>query len=269
MSTDKVPVTVIIPCFRCTLTIKRAIYSIVQQTQKPVEVILVEDASGDDTLDVLNEIEKQHSGWVKVISLSKNLGAGSSRNVGWALATQPYIAFLDADDAWHPKKIEIQYTFMSNHPDMALSGHMHRVLQKGGDLPNWAVSFQYQTYPICKGSLLLSNSFITPSVMLRSDITKRFAEGSRHMEDHMLWLEIVCCGGKVAKLSTELAAIYKAPFGDAGLSSQIWLMQKGDLNNYKTLLEIDCINISQWLILSLYSWIKFMRRIIICYGGFR
>ena len=54
------PVSVVIPCYRCASTIQRAIQSVIAQILKPAEVILVDDASGDETLAVLKEFEQQH-----------------------------------------------------------------------------------------------------------------------------------------------------------------------------------------------------------------
>jgi len=60
------PVSVIIPCYRCASTIQGAVQSVSNQTQKPVEVILVDDASGDDTLAALHELAQQNSDWIKL-----------------------------------------------------------------------------------------------------------------------------------------------------------------------------------------------------------
>jgi glycosyltransferase involved in cell wall biosynthesis len=60
------------------------------------------------------------SDWLKIISLKRNGGASIARNIGWEQSTHDYVAFLDADDAWHPRKIEIQYTWMQNHQEVAL-----------------------------------------------------------------------------------------------------------------------------------------------------
>ena len=243
--------------------------SILQQTQKPAEVILVDDASGDNTLSVLYTLEQQYAGWIKVIALEQNKGAGSARNAGWAAATQPYIAFLDADDAWHPQKIEIQYAYMQKYPEVVLCGHQRRILKQKDKLPHWEVQGGDQAKKISKWTLLLSNKFVTPSVMLRRDIKQRFVERQRHMEDHMLWLAVVCAGGLVTKLPTELAAIYKRPFGEAGLSSQIWAMGKSDLSNYRRLYRAGYINFAQEILLGLYSALKFIRRLFIYWGYVR
>lgn len=264
-----VPVSVVIPCFCCARTIKRAIDSVVQQTQRPAEIILIDDASGDETLSVLHAIENQHSGWIKVIALEENLGAASARNAGWAIATQPYIAFLDADDSWHAKKIEIQYAYMAAHTEVVLCGHDRHILKQTDVLPNWRVESSFAVERISVWSLLFSNRFVTPSVMLRRDVSQRFNENQHYMEDHLLWSEIACGGGGVVKLVVALAAIYKQPFGEAGLSSQIWLMGISDFTNYQRLYQKGCIHWWQWWMLSLYSLLKFMRRLFIYWGYMR
>ncbi|ADE13111.1 glycosyltransferase family 2 protein [Sideroxydans lithotrophicus] len=262
------PVSVVIPCFKCTRTIGRAFDSIVQQTQKPAEVILVDDASGDETLELLCKFRLEYPDWVKVIALNENQGAASARNAGWNAACQPYVAFLDADDAWHPKKIEIQYNYMATHSEIALSGHMHRKSGSHTKVADWEIR-ECMAMPISKNSLLLSNRFITPSVMLKREIPFRFAEGKRHMEDHLLWLEIVCAQMAVIKLSADLAAIYKPAYGAAGLSAQLWSMERGDLDNYGQLYQSGCINFIQWLGLCIYSVLKFVRRLILYWGYMR
>lgn len=264
-----VPISVVIPCFRCTKTIWRAINSILNQTVQPVEVILVDDASGDETLNMLRDIEHQHTNLIKVLSLANNMGAGSARNAGWAAATQPYLAFLDADDAWHPQKLEVQYAYMQQHPEISLCGHARRILVQKDELPHWDIQPNVEAQAVIRWQLLLSNQFVTPSVMLRRDIQPRFVEKQRHMEDHMLWLIIVCAGGKATKLSAELAAIYKSPYGEAGLSSHIWSMGKSDLSNYQRLYRNGYINLAQEFLLALFSGLKFIRRLFIYWGYMR
>lgn len=262
MYDDRLPVTAVIPCFRCAGTIRRAVASVVHQTRAPAQIILVDDGSGDDTLAVLRELERTYPNWIEIVPLQDNLGAATARNAGWAKATQPWIAFLDADDAWHPRKLEIQHAFMAAHPEVELCGHGHRQIRHEDGLPNWAPA-PYKAKRIHMWPLLLSNKFVTPSVMIRRDIKHRFIENKRHMEDHMLWLEIVCHGGHAVKLSAELAAIYKRPFGVAGLSSQIWPMERSDLDNYRRLYLQGCLKGYQYVALCGYSLVKYVRRLLI------
>ncbi len=255
------PVSVIIPCFRCATTIKRAIDSIALQTQKPAEVILVDDASGDDTLRVLQAIESQYCGWVKVIALNHNQGAANARNVGWNSASQPYIALLDADDAWHAEKIKIQYQFMQANPDVVLCGHNARIMADNTQL-DWLLGiFEFKL--ISKKRLLISNPFVTPSVMFKKDIGLRFNPKKRYVDDHLLWLQIIFDHHKVVKLNQALVVIYKPMFGTSGLSSHLWAMEKSELDNYWLLFENKSIGFISVILLSLYSLAKYMRRLLI------
>lgn len=259
---DVAPVSVVIPCFRCDKTIGRAVQSILQQEQIPAEVILVDDDSDDGTCEVLTELEQAHPSWIKVLRLNTNQGVASARNAGWALASQPYIAFLDADDAWHPKKIEIQYSYMVAHPHVVLSGHGFKQCSVNDSIDDLDLD-EYSIKRIKKWSLLLSNAFTTPSVMVRKDIVQRFRSSRRHMEDHLLWLEIVCMGGRAVRISLPLASIYKAQFGSSGLSSQLWKMEKGDLQNLRDLYALNFINLPTWILLFVFSILKFIRRLMI------
>ena len=262
------PVSVIIPCYRCAGVIERAVESVIRQTLRPAELILVDDASGDDTWSVLQQLAQAYPGWVKVVQLSENRGAASARNAGWEAASQPYVAFLDADDAWHPQKIEIQYTYMSTHLEVILSGHAHRVIKQTDAIPDWEIG-EWKEKRIHKWTLLLSNRFVTPSAMIRRDTEYRFVERQRHMEDHMLWLLLVYGEGGVVKLSAELAAIYKSPFGVKGLSAQFWSMERGDLGNYRRLYRADYINGLQLGLLAIYSMLKYVRRLLMYFGYLR
>lgn len=265
---DFAPVSVVLPCYCCSKTIERALASVAKQTRKPFEVILVDDASPDGSLEVLRKLEREYSGWVKLLILDANQGAASARNAGWAVASQPYIAFLDADDAWHPEKIEIQYSYMSTHSNVVLCGHGHRLLANEGVLPDWEVTPD-KAHPVSKWDLILSNRFVTPSVMLKRDITQRFYEKQRFMEDHMLWMGIICGGAVVKKLDVQLAAIYKLPYGALGLSAQFWSMERGDLGNYRRLYQIKCITVLQLILLAGFSLLKYVRRLILYWGYFR
>jgi len=256
------PVSVVVPCFRCAKTIERALASVAAQTCRPAEVILVDDASGDETFVVLQAQQaKYEPGWIKLVLLDQNVGAGSARNAGWAVASQPLIAFLDADDAWHFRKIEIQYPYMQANPEVALCGHGHRLL-KQGVLPYWPVQKAAGVVQH-KWRLILSNRFVTPSVMIRRETAHRFEDRQRYMEDHMLWLKVVCSGEKVVKLPMDLAAIYKNPFGVTGLSSRVWLMERSDLGNYQRLYRRGFITNWQLSLLTIYSVLKYFRRLLI------
>ncbi|MDR9769531.1 glycosyltransferase family 2 protein [Acetomicrobium sp.] len=160
-----VPVSVVVPCYCCEDTIERAVVSVMSQTALPGEVILVDDASPDHgrTLSKLQELQERFRDktHIEIIALKNNSGPSVARNAGWETATQPYIAFLDADDAWHPQKLEIQYGWMKEHPEIALTGHKCLWL-KEDSLPQSCEPLpkveEFQVRRITKLSLLFSSA---------------------------------------------------------------------------------------------------------------
>lgn len=261
----QVSVSVIIPCFRCSDTIGRAVESILKQTVLPTEIILVDDASGDGTLAILKDLVKAYSDLIKLIAFDENQGVADARNSAWDFATQDYIAFLDADDAWHPQKIALQYEYMVEHPNVVLSGHSHSQMTPSRGIPSWDIT-KVKASPISKTNILLSNRFITPSVMLRRNVPFRFTAGKRHMEDHLLWSQIICAGMPVVNLSAELAAIYKYSYGVTGLSAQSTHMHQGEIDNIAHLRAEGGISGLTAVFLLMFSWAKNIRRKVILFG---
>jgi glycosyltransferase involved in cell wall biosynthesis len=256
-----VPVSVVIPCFNCAKTIDRAVRSVLQQVVLPAEIILVDDASEDTTLTILNEMQRNNPNQIKVVRLPCNKGVGSARNAGWKIATQPYIAFLDADDTWHPEKLRIQYEYMIGHQDVSLSGHICSFLPNTKDFPDLPLTTIVTE--ISGVSLIFRSAFSTPTVMIKRDVPIRFQEGKRSAEDIMLWQQIAFQGLSVVRLESVLAYVHKPFYGVDGLSAQLWKMEIGELSNYFTLYKSRSIGFILYLAATTFSIIKFFRRILI------
>ncbi len=259
--TEVVPVSVVIPCYRCAQTVERAVASVAAQTVQPLELILVDDGSADGTRAVLNELRGRYApGWIRLVLLDQNLGAASARNTGWEQASGHYIALLDADDSWHPRKIELQYKFMASRPDIAVSGHGYEQVDAVATSAALDVAEfqQLQVLPV-----LLKNPFVTPSFMFLRDISHRFLSGRRHMEDHLFLMQVATSGLGMAKTALPLAFIYKNMFGDSGLSADLWAMQRGELENYAVLSREGRIAYAGAILLQAYSCIKFSRRLVL------
>lgn len=257
--------SVIIPCYRCVDTIDRAVTSIARQTMLPAEVVLVDDCSGDDTLVALYRVQASYpKGWIHVIALSENAGPGTARNVGWEASTQPYVAFLDSDDSWHPQKVEVQYGWMQLNPEIALTGHDSQQVDDEEAFYEYEYSPKDHLgfYAVSKKQLLLANRFPTRSVMLRRDIRHRFADGKRYCEDYQLWVEISCAGLKCYRSNLPLAYFYKAAYGEAGLSASLWRMEKGELGAYLAIFKQGYIGLIEVALLSIWSLARYVRRFV-------
>ncbi len=261
---ETAPVSVVIPCYRAALTIARALASVAVQSCRPYEVIVVDDGSTDDTLAVLSKLEKEYgASWLKVISLEKNRGPATARNCGWELASQPWIAFLDADDTWHYDKIALQFGFMESHPEIALSGH----LCSDSQTRKPRLMKRFRVFECSLSGLLYSNSLRTPTVMVRRDIALRFPENQRYGEDYYLWLSCLGAGGRGAFLDLPLASTHKPAFGVAGQSAALWRMERGELGALAAVWYKK--QISLLILAGAVGWslLKFIRRLLIT--GFR
>lgn len=262
MSELSVPVAVVVPCFNCAITIDRAVQSIIQQAIQPSEIILVNDCSTDGTRAILHGLQKTYGAIIRVIDLDQNSGPGIARNVGWDAAQFKYVAFLDADDSWHPEKIQLQYQWMIENPEFCMTGHASATI---------STAFCNNKNPVLKcefvevfaESLLLTNCFPTRSVMLKKDLAVRFKPGKRYAEDYLLWLRIVFTQGRCALLTPTLAYSYKPSFGVSGLSASLWKMQKGEISVFFDLYIDKLINTVEFLRYSAWSCVKFSRRLVI------
>ena len=107
-------VSVIIPTFNAALLIERTLRSVANQNgNHDIEIIIVDDASTDNTLEI---IQKLTIPFVKILKQDSNRGPAAARNRGLAAATGEFCAFLDGDDYWEPAFLNKTVAFMTNHP---------------------------------------------------------------------------------------------------------------------------------------------------------
>jgi glycosyltransferase involved in cell wall biosynthesis len=228
-----------------------------------MEIILVDDASGDGTLQLLRELARGFGepACVEVLALERNQGPSGARNAGWNAAAGKYVAFLDADASWHPRKLELQHRFMERHADVYISGHSRIVTR--GRMDAAPVSDDPGASDLLFTNLLWGNPLAPSTVMVRNDRRFRFPEGQRRMEDHRLFLEMARAGERLALLDAPLAAHHKADFGAGGLSGDLVAMETAELGNYRALYRARAIGPARLAVLYAWSIAKFLRRVII------
>jgi glycosyltransferase involved in cell wall biosynthesis len=251
-------VSVIIPCYNVEKMIRRALDSVYVQTLPVLEVICVDDGSVDRTTTLIETFQTEHPDLrLKILRTATNRGPSVARNLGWENAAGDYIAFLDADDAWHPQKIAIQFEWMRAHPNIDLCGHAHTLGLPTQLLDRASGAVQPRAFVITPGDILISNPFVTPSVMLKRALTERFEPTRRYTEDYLLWMQICLRGHKVVMLDAPLVFVLRDTGGER-LSRHYLRMRAGDIQNYWQLWREKQISVFKMLWLIPLSVLKFV-----------
>ena len=163
-------VTVFIPTYNRAHFLPDAVDSILRQTFADFELLIIDDGSTDDTLNVL---ERYRDRRLRVISNPGNLGSPKTRNRGLDLAEGRFIAMLDSDDAAHPDRLRRQVDFLKNHLDHALIGSGKKRLG-GGFRLGTLMRRRPTTADAVRTRLLFRCCIAHPTVMGQTEILKRF-----------------------------------------------------------------------------------------------
>lgn len=130
---DTLPlVSIVIPVYNGERYLGEAIESVLAQTYRPVEVIVIDDGSTDSGAGIARSYKE-----VRYI-YQTNQGTGMARNVGIAAARGDFIAFLDHDDLWTPNKLSVQVDYLRRHPHVGcVIARMRNFLEPGTPRPTW------------------------------------------------------------------------------------------------------------------------------------
>jgi glycosyltransferase involved in cell wall biosynthesis len=173
-------ISVVIPTFNSGPLVEEAVASVRAQTHPPFEIIVVDDGSTDGTNERLKSSD------LSLISQT-NAGPAAARNAGMKAATGDAIAFLDADDVWHPRKLELQVPHLQSHGLVATGCY-----DWPGPLPEVPASAP-PVVPIELKKLVVRNSIVTSTVLARTDVLRKagdFDTRLRGPEDYDLWLRV-------------------------------------------------------------------------------
>lgn len=213
--------SVVIPSFNCRQFLPAALHSVAAQQAGPIEVLVLDDGSTDGTWQYLQSARKFFPGLVTF--RGSNLGPAEGRNLLISMAKSELIAFLDADDAWWPNKLDTQIAFHRANPDVVLSftDYIHtdpRGLTHGTAFDFWRPGFlprksgDYQRIAEPLAELLSCNSVGTSTVMARKAALQNangFAKSMPSAEDWDLWLRLAERGPVAASRSVTMSYLQR------------------------------------------------------------
>lgn len=219
---DNPLVTVIIPCFNSELWIADCLKSVYSQTYRELEIILVDDGSTDLTSKIIHKIKKTNTRYY----YKSNGGVSSARNVGIEKAKGELIAFLDSDDFWHKRKIEIQVNLIKKGFDFTYSDYDLVDAQNTPLIGHSTINPLRFKHPIKK--MLLSENIVAggSSVLLKRsvlDTIGNFREDVTIGEDWELWTRVLWQDFKPYFINKKLTSIRRNA-GSAQLTTdnKIW-----------------------------------------------
>jgi len=191
-------VSIIIPYYKKKDYIKKTINSILKQTYKKFEIIIINDEPGELSKNILSFLKKKDSR-IKIINNKKNIGAGKSRNKGINIAKGKYIAFIDSDDLWKKNKLLKQIEFMRKK-NIEISHTSYEIIDD--DLVTRGTR---QAKLMNYKELIKSCDIGLSTVIIKKSLIKNLRfPNLKTKEDYVLWLEIAKKGKTIHALNTKL-----------------------------------------------------------------
>jgi glycosyltransferase involved in cell wall biosynthesis len=213
-------VSVVIPTYQSAKYIQEAIDSILNQAYKDYEIIVVDDGSTDDTIQVL----KKYGTRIKVIR-QENRGAANARNRGILASCGEYIAFLDSDDVWMPNKLELHINILENNPEIGIV--FSDVICVFGDRKTKYFNFRNPHSGEVYIHLFIRNFIPMSAAVVRKKCFEEvglFDESLSASEDHDMWLRI--------------ARFFKVDFIDEPLAhAHISVVREQRMSSYEIVLQ--------------------------------
>jgi len=187
MDTPHPKVTVLMPVYNGERYLRQSIESILNQTFKDFEFLIVDDASQDSSRDI---IRSYADGRIRLIENADNLGLVKTLNRGLLLAEAEYIARQDQDDISHPTRLEKQAAFLNDHPEIVLLGtRVNNIDGNGRSCKSYGYYIVTSELAI-RWQVMFDNPFVHSTVMMRSQIVRQMGGYDDHFgycEDYDLF----------------------------------------------------------------------------------
>jgi len=201
-------VSAIVPCYNSEMTIERCLNSILGQSYPVSEILVYDDCSTDRSSAVLSRLKSKHPN-IRIFTGAVNKGAGHARSTLLKAAKSTHLAFIDADDVWHPTKIEVQLELLHQHnADIAVCDY--EIVNAEG----LKLGVRRLPRAITRFKMHLQDEIPTSMALLRRDL-----EGCRSMpmlrrrQDYAYWLSLFALNSDLKCVSTPevLGTYYRMP----------------------------------------------------------
>lgn len=252
-------VTVVTPSWNSAKYIQKTVESVQAQTYQNWEMIIVDDCSTDETVEIVNSMAKTDSR-IKVLCQKMNAGAGAARTRSVMNGNGRYIAYLDADDIWKPKKLELQIKFMKDN-NYAFSCTSYEVINDEGKPLN---KFVHMLPEVDYKGFLMNNLLQTVGIMVDTSIVDKkylVMPNIRRRQDAATWLQVLKAGYKCYGLDIILAEYRRAT---GSLSSNKTKAIKGIWSLYRDVehlsLPFSCYCFIRYAFLAVWKRIYFKKR---------
>lgn len=175
-------VSVVIPYFKDEINIRKSVSSVLKQSYKNIEIIIIDDENSNKSKTILSSFKSKK---IKIYRTKKNLGAAGARNLGIKKSKGKFIAFLDSDDIWRKNKLYYQIKIMRKHRvDFCFTSYeaikQNKIIYKVSAPKKINYKELIYSNPICCSSTFIKSEIIKQN-KFRNLLTK---------EDYELWLRL-------------------------------------------------------------------------------
>jgi glycosyltransferase involved in cell wall biosynthesis len=212
MNTDRQKITVLMPAYNAVKYIREAIMSVLEQTYRNFELLIINDGSTDDTISVVLSFKDPRI----VLVDQDHHGVAQALNTGLRLADTYYVARFDADDICMPDRLEKQFNFLEDHPDYLLVGSDAEYILEEGDFLFSFKCIAHSNEEVLR-NMYVYCPFIHSSVMYKKDEVIKaggYNAHAHHFEDYLLWTGLA----KMGKMQNLREPLIKVRFNPASVT---------------------------------------------------
>lgn len=204
-------ISVIIPCYNASRFLNAAVASIVNQTYKNLEILLINDGSSDNTLSIIEHWHEKDER-IKVVNNTVNLKLIKTLNKGISLSSGSYIARMDADDIALPDRLEKQLKYMQDNPAVDIISTYCKYINADDSIHSINTHFCCSTHSALSFMAIFESPLLHPGVFAKSALFKEnlYADkpSAAHVEDYELWCRLLNKGFRLGAI-TEYALLYR------------------------------------------------------------